>query len=598
MAKVKKLGVYSKVSKTSNGSFSTNTFKCLGILDSSERRKLTLLTLVQIFLSIFDLIGVALLGVLGSVISRTLSNEPVGDRTAYIFAFLRISSLDRNFQVLIIGLLALIFFALKLIISGYLQLRSLLYLGSLAANFSTKLLEKLIKSSIHLVKSKSLQEQTFALTSSVTSLMMGVIASFFSLIVDIISVIVLIIALGKINISSTLAILLLFVPIGLIMNVKMREVSRKLSEEQTTSILMSQEQVTALYSGYKEIVPRGSMGYFIDEFAKQRSKIAVTTARIKFLPIVSKYVYEIMIIIGILIVANIQFSELETNIAIGSLTFFLAGLSRLAPAILRIQSGMLTMQSNLNPAIKAVDLWFGSKKSEHIPQESKKYFAKDSFIVVRNLSVSYDKNISILEGVNLEVEKGAFVGIIGKSGAGKTSLVDTLLGINVPKQGEIYIENSPPNLFLRKNPGAVSYVPQDVTIIRDSIRNNLIFGATMTNTDNSTLLDLLKLVEMHDFIKGEITELDRFFNDSGFGMSAGQKQRIGLARSLLTKPKILILDEALNALDSQTATKILSNIKSEYPELTLLLLTHRKEQIELADIVFEVKGKSIAIHKR
>ncbi len=233
---------------------------------------------------------------------------------------------------------------------------------------------------------------------------------------------------------------------------------------------------------------------------------------------------------------------------------------------------------------KAIKFQFNSgiKKIENIENK----------IYLKNLSFHYDNKINILENLNLEIKKNKITSIVGKSGSGKSTISDLLLGLQSPHEGEIFFDNDKINNidieFLRKK---ISFVPQDPILFYDTIRNNLIWA--QSNPSEDDIIKSLKLANAYDFIMALPKKLDSVVGERGSELSGGERQRIVLARAFLRKPFLLILDEATSGLDKISENIIRDTLKELSKNTTILVIAHKSKIIEASDYIYVINNKRI-----
>jgi ABC-type bacteriocin/lantibiotic exporter with double-glycine peptidase domain len=201
-------------------------------------------------------------------------------------------------------------------------------------------------------------------------------------------------------------------------------------------------------------------------------------------------------------------------------------------------------------------------------------------IVFRNISFQYNNSKKILDNFNFTINKGESVAIIGSSGKGKSTLIDLILGFAEPTQGSIYIDEKK----IEKNNindwrSKISHVPQEYFIIDDTIGNNIAFTLDKQSIDKNNLILSAKIAELHDFIMTLPNQYETQVGEEGSVLSGGQRQRLAIARAIYKKKDILILDEATSALDFELEERIISNISSYLPNITLIVITHRISKI-------------------
>lgn len=218
----------------------------------------------------------------------------------------------------------------------------------------------------------------------------------------------------------------------------------------------------------------------------------------------------------------------------------------------------------------------------------------DGSIEIRNLNFKYpDSNKNALTNISFKIEKGQTLGIIGRTGSGKTTLVNLLLRIFNPVESTIYIGKKPvldiPLSVLRKN---IGYVPQDNFLFSDTISNNIDFG--VRTEEKEKIIEAAKAASVHDNIVEFKHGYETFIGERGVSLSGGQKQRISIARALIKDPEILILDDSVSAVDTDTEEKILTHLKEKRKNKTNIIIAHRISTIQDSDLIIVLdEGKIV-----
>jgi ABC-type bacteriocin/lantibiotic exporter with double-glycine peptidase domain len=214
-------------------------------------------------------------------------------------------------------------------------------------------------------------------------------------------------------------------------------------------------------------------------------------------------------------------------------------------------------------------------------------------IFFNNVSFGYGSDKLILKNINLKILKGEKIGIIGKTGSGKTTFVDILCGLINPTIGEVLYnqKNIYYNLELYK--GSVGYVPQAVFLNDDSILKNIAFGVEADQIDHSKINLILEILNLDSLVKSLPDKLNTKVGENGFCLSGGQRQRIGIARSIYHKPNIIIFDEATNSLDSETEKSIFNNLKDYLKNVTIVMITHNVETLKFCSRVLKVQDGKV-----
>ena len=215
-------------------------------------------------------------------------------------------------------------------------------------------------------------------------------------------------------------------------------------------------------------------------------------------------------------------------------------------------------------------------------------------IELKNITFAYpDADKNIFTNADMVVPKGKSVGIMGASGAGKSTIVDVLLGLLHVKSGEILCDGQ--NIFSNYDSwlSQVGYIPQSIYLVDESIRDNIAFGIDAGEIDDDRIWEVCEEAQLADFIKTLPEGLDTKIGDRGVRLSGGQRQRIGIARALYHNPEILVFDEATSALDNETEAAVMEAINSFHGKKTMVIIAHRLNTIEKCDIIYEVKDEKI-----
>ena len=215
---------------------------------------------------------------------------------------------------------------------------------------------------------------------------------------------------------------------------------------------------------------------------------------------------------------------------------------------------------------------------------------------VSAVSFSYtDRGVSdpVLLDISLTIEPGQTVAFIGPSGAGKSTLIDLILGLHEPSNGRILCGGVPPKEYRTVKPGVIGYVPQKPGLVSGSVRENVALGLRPEEVDEEALTQALERAEIADFVNSLPHGVDSSLGHHVDSISGGQIQRIGLARALYTKPRLLALDEATSALDAEVEASITSSLKNLNQETTIIIVAHRLSTVQDADVVIAMDGGKI-----
>ena len=205
---------------------------------------------------------------------------------------------------------------------------------------------------------------------------------------------------------------------------------------------------------------------------------------------------------------------------------------------------------------------------------------------MKNLHFNYsnDSNIKSISNINFDIKIGEMIGVIGKSGAGKSTLINIIMGFLEPINGSVKF-----NEKNKKIKNLISYVPQDIYLLDDTLRKNIAFGEDESSINDKDINEIVKLSGLSPLIKKNKQGIDLVVGERGVRLSGGEKQRVGLARALYKKSQILILDEATSSLYILTEKQIIDYITELKNKLTIIIVTHRLSTIEKCDRIFLIK---------
>ena len=569
--------------------------RSLGLLDSATRIKVLAVIFIQITFGLLDLAGVAIVGVLSALAITGVGSKVPGDRVLSVLRILNLDNQNLQTQAAILGLMAAGFLISKTILSIFFARKTVFFLARRSAKLSGDLTAKLLSQSLISVNSKSTQQTLYALTLGVDSISMGVLNTFVMLISDTSLVIIMSIGLFVVDPGIALGTLFIFILVAAVLYLLLHKRALYLGEVEAGLHVQSSERILEVFNSYREIVVRNRRNYYARQIAKSRLDLANIVAERAFMPNISKYVVEIVVVVGSLGIAGWQFATNTASHAVAVLSVFLAASSRIAPAVIRLQQGAVGLKGSLGSAGPTLDL-IDSLQSVEPVQDLRDEVPTDhpgfsTNIELQNVSFCYPgKTKPAVDCVSLTINKGQVVALVGPSGAGKTTLIDLILGIIEPDEGSITISGLDPILAISKWPGAVGYVPQDVMISNGTIRENVSLGYPKNSAKDELIWPALEVAQLGSFVESLPQQLQTPVGDRGTKISGGQRQRLGIARAMFTNPQLLVLDEATSSLDGETESQISDAIHHMKGTRTVIMIAHRLSTVREADVVIYLEG--------
>jgi ABC-type multidrug transport system fused ATPase/permease subunit len=574
--------------------------RSLRIIPPENRKKVILVTLLQVGLAILDLIGVAAVGILGALSVTGIQSQQPGDRILRVLELLQIESFSFQSQVAILGLSACVIFIFRTVCSIIITRKVLFFLSRQGAQIAARLLNQLLSQSLLQIQSRSTQETVYALTTGVSAITLGVLATSVALIADTSLLIILLAALFAVDYIMAITSVAFFGLMGYLLYRTMSVKAQELGVINSKLSVVNNEKVIEVLDSYREAVVRNTRQFYVKEISRYRYKLADVLAEMQFMPSVSKYVIESGMVVGAVLIAGAQFAIYDATTAVATLSVFLAAGTRLGPAILRLQQNLIQIKGatgSARPTLLLADsLSESSSLSDAQMQLDREHADFIADVEMSEISFTYPgQETPTLRDVNLIVERGRSVAIVGPSGSGKTTLVDVLLGLLNPDEGEVTISKLSPRRAIENWSGAVAYVPQNVAIMNGTIRENVTLGYPVGPEADEFVHEALRLAQLSDLINEMPAGLDTNVGERGAKLSGGQRQRLGIARALFTNPKLLVLDEATSSLDGQTESDISEAINSLLGQVTVVLIAHRLSTVRTADqVIYLSSGEIIA----
>jgi ABC-type multidrug transport system fused ATPase/permease subunit len=331
-----------------------------------------------------------------------------------------------------------------------------------------------------------------------------------------------------------------------------------------------------------------------EEYETFKSAASDNAVRLLWLQQLPKYVYEIVALIGLLIMTLfVNLTESPKDVLPSIILFFVAS-SRMTPSFLRLQQATGSIKANLGPTEEITstfrDLLVSPQDAEIDRHFIKASTNKPPSIKIEDLFFEYaGANIPSISDVSLEIQSGSFVALVGPSGSGKTTFADLILGVLTPTSGSIdFLQNDMPVDPI----GCFGYVPQVTKIIHGSIRENIVFYRDEIANADTYVQDAISLAQLEGVIEGLVDGIETQLDPTNPTLSIGQIQRIGIARALYRNPRILVMDEATSALDADSEKAISECLDTLQGKTTVVVIAHRLSTVAKADIlVYFEKGK-------
>lgn len=556
------------------------------LIPPNGRRKLYMLIAIQISLSMLDLIGVGLLGIL---VSSILGGYKAIENHAIIVWMLKTFGIDDFNEFLItMSVFVAIVFLTKNFASGYMSWKTFNFLAFQQTMFSRDYLRVIFASDYDLIRREKPETIAYALNEGSTAAIIGVIGNFVNLICDLFLLVLLFFVLISIEPIPGLLTLLYFALVALFITYYVQRPIASYSIRSMKSNIEYRTSITSVLRLFREIKILNKDPFYEKKLNYLKNENANVGAVTTWLGQIPKALLESAMLIGLLILVVAISTPKGDVTSHGVLGIYIASATRLVPAILRVQSSLYLIRTSLPGANKALSLlsfFENSRKSKVLNIDgdltSSAYNKPKDFIKIKQMSFGYKDtpNGLIYRDFDLNISKGERIALTGPSGGGKSTLVDLILGLLRPVKGQILIEEIASNLWIKRNPGSVSYLPQDTHFIHGSILENICLGEDESDVNPERLESALTNAKFLEVIKKLEFGLQTKISENNPLLSGGEKQRLGIARTLYTQPALIIMDEASSAMDSRLESEFLDSLKSISKDVTVIFIAHRHNSL-------------------
>jgi len=568
------------------------TNKAMMLLTPTQRREFFHFIPLFILVMFLETLG---LGLIVSILNILSQNNSDNNLLQYL-EFLNIESFSTN-EKFIIGVLILLFaYTIKTLLLTYVAFKD--------ENFRTKikisLSENLFKTYLKKPFEFHLKTNSAELTRNLNDINQFVVFVKY----------VLLFLVEIIVLTGVLILLLYYQPFGAIFSVLIigtvgfifhKKIQIKASVWGKDRQIHSGYRLKHIQQGFgaiKDIKILGREDTFIDQFSTHNKKSVLAEFKQSFVLELPRLWLEWLAVLGMVLLIFVMINQ-EKNLSsfVPTLGLFAAAAFRLLPSITRIMNSVQKIRFAL-PVINTLSEEFAfsnNSTSQQEPSSNNEIVIKD-YIELNKINFSYPNSTKkILSNLNLKIQCGTSVGLIGASGIGKTTLINIILGLLKVSDGELLVDGKNIYKNIKSWQSQIGYVPQDIYLTDDTIRKNIAFGISEHEINNSQIINTIKGAQLNKFVNTLEKGVDTTVGECGERMSGGQRQRIGIARALYNNPKILVLDEATNSLDDKTEQAIIKEVNYLKGKKTIIMIAHRISTLSNCEKIYKMAEDGLEI---
>ena len=356
-----------------------------------------------------------------------------------------------------------------------------------------------------------------------------------------------------------------------------------------------QKIISESLGNIRETIMFDARKFFLKLFKNANEKIAFSTANNQYLSSVPRFLIEILIFTLLVILIYFLKNNNSLNYYLPLIGIYLIAGYKLLPALQAIATSYASIKGN-QTSLQSIkkEIITILNHEEQFKDYSNNKFKEFNVIEFENVNFSHKNNL-IFNNVNIKIKKNEIIGLIGETGSGKSTFIDIVCGLFYPDAGKVKLNDDE---VLKNEISSfqklISLVPQKINLLDDTIKNNILYA--QKNSDEKNIdeeINNLKSICLLDYINKKDNGWDTLVGENGAKLSGGQIQRLGFARALFKKPKILILDEATSGLDEETEEKLLNNLINIRPKLTIIIITHNKKILKICNKIYKIFDQKI-----
>ena len=570
----------------------TEIYKLISLSDFTN---FLLLLLLLIFNAIFEVISI------GSIIPVYKSIIDPGFFQSYKNYYFQniidyFSLFSSKEQIILASLFFIIIFLFKTILNIVTIKYNLFLIANLKIRISLAIFKEYATKDYYFFIQNSSSTLVTSLVKEVSEFCDRFLYSILNIVLELLTIFFIIFFLIYIDLFQSILVFVFFGFAFFIYNILVRKTLKESAKHRQDMDFKKYSILNNFFKSVKEIKSNQAELYFFKMFDKSVALFEKVFSKFLFIQIISKPFFEFFILLALVVffIFKILYNQNLPDIFF-SISILFVSAFRGVPCLFRLANAY----SNMKFSLPSANILLSQIKLINKNEKYKNFFLKKNFYVFneeiyfQNVSFRYPgSSDNILQDLNFKLIKGQKICIVGKSGSGKSTFIDLLLGLLKPTNGKILIDGIDINNNMNANTLiSASYIPQESFLLEDTIENNILLSDE--NLNKNKFKEAMRLSELNSFVESLPLKEKTFVGESGNKFSGGQKQRISIARSFYNDKDIIIFDEPLNALEAQTKKIIFDNIFKYFKDRTIIFILHDKTFLDSFDYCYQIENKNI-----